>query len=71
MPEKDGFEATKLIRQLELRKEFSRIPIVAFTAYAMKGDDRKCYAAGMDDYIKKPVKKQDIIDILEKWLKKD
>ncbi len=68
MPEMDGFEATQTIRKLEQREEFTKTPIVAFTAYAMKGDDEKCYAAGMDDYITKPVKKQSVINVLQKWL---
>ncbi|MDH5722405.1 MAG: response regulator, partial [Alphaproteobacteria bacterium] len=68
MPEMDGFEATQSVRKLEKQGEFDKIPIVAFTAYAMKGDDQKCYDAGMDDYITKPVKKQAMVDVLKKWL---
>ena len=68
MPEMDGFEATRIIRTLEESKDFEKTPIVAFTAYAMKGDDQKCYDAGMDDYITKPVKKQALIEMLQKWL---
>ncbi len=68
MPEMDGFEATKIIRNLEVRDGFDTTPIVAFTAYAMKGDDQKCYDAGMDDYITKPVKNQALIGVLKKWL---
>ncbi|MGH1375225.1 MAG: response regulator [Alphaproteobacteria bacterium] len=68
MPEMDGFEATRMIRALEDREQFKKTPIVAFTAYAMKGDDEKCYAVGMDDYITKPVKKQEVIHVLKKWL---
>jgi len=68
MPEMDGFEATGIIRNLEKRENFDRTPIIAFTAYAMKGDDQKCYDAGMDDYITKPVKKQAVIKVLNKWL---
>ncbi len=71
MPEMDGFEATKIIRELEKREGFPKTPIVAFTAYAMKGDDQKCFAAGMDDYITKPVKRGAMVDVLKKWLKKD
>lgn len=68
MPEMDGFEATGVIRSLEKREGFSKTPVIAFTAYAMKGDDQKCYDAGMDDYITKPVKKQDIVRVLKQWL---
>jgi PAS domain S-box-containing protein len=68
MPEMDGFEATRTIRVLEKRESFEKTPIVAFTAHAIKGDDQKCYAAGMDDYITKPIKKQAMITVLNKWL---
>ncbi len=71
MPEMDGFEATKTIRNLEKRGALQKTPIVAFTAYAMKGDDQKCYAAGMDDYITKPIKKQALVGVLQKWLSED
>lgn len=71
MPEMDGFEATQKIREYEqdIEKE-QPTPIIAFTAYAMKGDDKKCYDAGMDDYLTKPVKKPALISILQKWLTK-
>ena len=68
MPEMDGFEATRLVRQMEHHNNTDKTPIVAFTAYAMQGDDQKCYDAGMDDYITKPVKKQAMISVLNKWL---
>jgi CheY-like chemotaxis protein len=55
MPELDGFNATKLIRQHELSLNMKRTPIIGMTAYALLGDRQRCMAAGMDDYIAKPV----------------
>ncbi len=68
MPEMDGFEASRQIRQLELKNTAKPIPIVAFTANAMQGDREKCLKAGMDDFITKPVKKSDIERILLSYL---
>lgn len=68
MPIMDGYEATGIIRKLEEHKKSKRIPIIAFTANAMKGDDEKCLAAGMDDYIPKPVRQSDMERVLIKWL---
>ena len=64
MPEMDGMEATKEIR----RRGYAVIPIIALTAHAMKGDREKCIEAGMDDYITKPVKRENIFEILEKYV---
>jgi len=66
MPEMDGIEATRLIRSESGSK--SRIPIIALTADAMTGDREKCLAAGMDDYITKPFKPDDIRKVLKKYL---
>lgn len=68
MPEMDGYEATQKIRQFEGKHQIERTPIIAFTANAMKGDDKKCFDVGMDDYISKPIDSQKIQDILVKWL---
>lgn len=65
MPEMDGFEATHIIRN-ELKKD--QLPIIAMTAHAMKGDREKCLSHGMDDYIRKPVDPDDLINILIKWI---
>ena len=64
MPEMDGLEATRAIR----RKGFNAIPIVAMTAHAMKGDREKCLEAGMDDYITKPIKRETVFKMIEKWV---
>ncbi|UCH00210.1 MAG: response regulator [Deltaproteobacteria bacterium] len=64
MPEMDGMEATKAIRE----RGFDTIPIVAMTAHAMKGDREMCLEAGMDDYITKPIKRDLVFEILEKWV---
>jgi Amt family ammonium transporter len=55
MPELDGFEATRIIRQKQHDERVPRIPIIALTANAMKGDREQCLAAGMDNYCSKPV----------------
>ena len=65
MPEMDGFEATKEIRAIS---KFSKIPIIALTAKAMKGDREKCLAAGMSDYIAKPVNIDQLLSLMRVWL---
>jgi signal transduction histidine kinase/CheY-like chemotaxis protein len=72
MPEMDGYEATRRIRDLEEKNVnslgFSRIMIIALTADAMQGDREKCLAGGMDDYISKPVKIEDLAAALARYL---
>jgi signal transduction histidine kinase/DNA-binding response OmpR family regulator/HPt (histidine-containing phosphotransfer) domain-containing protein len=65
MPEMNGFEATAVIRAKEQRTG-AHIPIVAMTARAMKGDKEECIRAGMDDYISKPVRSAELMDMILK-----
>jgi signal transduction histidine kinase/YesN/AraC family two-component response regulator len=71
MPEVDGLEATRVIREWQKRGVHpnyqSRIVIVAMTAQAMQGDRDKCIAAGMDDYLAKPIRLADIRRVIEHW----
>jgi len=68
MPELDGFEATLMIRDASSKVRNHTVPIIAMTANAMKGDREKCLEAGMDDYLSKPVKKEDLAEMIEKWI---
>lgn len=63
MPDMDGIAATKALRA----KGFERIPIIAMTANAMKGDREKCLDAGMNDYFPKPFRREVVVRIVEKW----
>jgi PAS domain S-box-containing protein len=67
MPEMDGYTATKAIRRAEITTG-RHIPIVAMTANAMSGDRDTCIAAGMDDYLSKPTRRETLRDMLQKWL---
>ncbi|HXU21034.1 MAG TPA: two-component regulator propeller domain-containing protein [Verrucomicrobiae bacterium] len=64
MPGKGGFETTAEIRQME-RGTANHLPIVAMTAHAMKGDRERCLAAGMDDYLSKPINAKDLLNVIE------
>ena len=66
MPVMDGYETTRKIRQREAAGP--RIPIIALTAHAMKGADNECRAAGMDDYLSKPIDRGDLQQCLRRWL---
>lgn len=65
LPGMDGLTATKILKQ---NPDTSLIPVIAFTAYAMKGDREAMIAAGCDDYISKPISYNDFVDKLNKWL---
>jgi two-component system sensor histidine kinase/response regulator len=67
MPEMDGFAATAAIRERE-KVTGHHIPIVALTAHAMQGDRDRFLAAGMDDYLSKPLRPQDLDPILNSWV---
>jgi len=72
MPVMDGYKATDTIRKMEEAGEKSgpglrHIPIIAITANALSGDREKCLAAGADDYLSKPLKKERLLDMIGKW----
>jgi len=77
MPVMDGYEATKAIRKLETRNSegqvssikhpVSSVPIIAMTAHATKADREKAFEAGMDDYVTKPLKREKLLAVVEKW----
>ncbi|MDK9718627.1 MAG: ATP-binding protein [Trichlorobacter sp.] len=67
MPEMDGLQAAAGIRRLEQERGTGRTPIVAMTAYAGKDDRDKCLAAGMDDYLSKPVKPAQMLEMLQRY----
>ncbi|HKV23566.1 MAG TPA: response regulator [Candidatus Acidoferrum sp.] len=68
MPEMDGFEATEIIRKNEKGGEHHQ-PIVALTAHAMKGDRERCLEAGMDGYLTKPIRPQELDQMLERYMR--
>ena len=70
MPIMDGYETTRGLRNsadISIDASLRKIPVIALTASAIKGDKEKCEAAGMDDYITKPVAKQDLERVLVRW----
>jgi len=71
MPEMDGIEATREIRNLQSAVRNHQIPIIAMTAHALQGDRERCIEAGMNDYVPKPISPQILAEALEKWLPKE
>jgi signal transduction histidine kinase/CheY-like chemotaxis protein/HPt (histidine-containing phosphotransfer) domain-containing protein len=68
IPELSGYETTQMIREKEKGSD-THLPIVAITANAMIGEEEKCLAAGMDDYIAKPILEKDFVSALSQWIK--
>jgi len=71
MPEMDGLEATRQIRLLQRQAKMPKVPIIAVTANAMKGDREICLAAGMDDYLTKPLQSMQLKTLLLKWIPRE
>ncbi len=71
MPNMDGYEATEIIRSENSPVLQPAIPVIAMTANAMQGDREKCLAAGMNDYIAKPIKKDLLIQTMNRWLARE
>jgi CheY-like chemotaxis protein len=69
MPEMDGFEATaEILRRERSNGRAAHVPIVALTAHAIKGDRERCLSSGMDDYLTKPFRQDQLSDVLMRWL---
>ncbi len=68
MPVLDGYDTTREIRRREAAEQRDRVPIVAMTASALQGDRERCLAAGMDDYIAKPIDSEKLDQLLARWL---
>jgi CheY-like chemotaxis protein len=69
MPEMDGYEATRVIRDPESQVRNHEVPIIAMTANAMKGDRERCLEAGMDDYISKPIEPKKLLEVIQTFLR--
>jgi CheY-like chemotaxis protein len=67
MPVMDGLDATRRIRAAETENSLPRTPIIAMTANAMQGDRESCLEAGMDDYLAKPIKSQELQQLLQQY----
>ena len=72
MPELDGWEATRRLRAWEAEhRPRRRVPIIALTANALQGDRERCIAAGMDDFLAKPFKREQLLEVLKRWVRND
>ncbi|MDP2732694.1 MAG: response regulator, partial [Hoeflea sp.] len=71
MPELNGLEATAKIRAIEARDGLLPTPIIAVTAHSLKGDEDRCLAAGMDDYLSKPISPEKLGAMIDRWLPMD
>jgi CheY-like chemotaxis protein len=71
MPEMDGFEAVRTMRRLEVVSGRPRTVVIALTANGMDGDRERCLEAGMDDYLAKPYRRDQLLDILTRWTRGD
>lgn len=69
MPVMDGYETTRIIREWEVENDQDRTPIIALTADVLPGTEHSCLESGMDDYLSKPVRKQNLRDVIERWVK--
>ncbi|WP_020564601.1 response regulator [Methylosarcina fibrata] len=68
MPVMDGYEAVRRLRGQELTRSSARIPVIALTAHVSAGEREKCLAAGMDDFMSKPIGRPELTDVLARWL---
>jgi len=68
MPELDGYDTSRFVRQGQAGGQYKTTPIIAMTAHVMQGDREKCLAAGMVDYLPKPLEEQMLLSMLKKWL---
>ena len=68
MPEMDGYDATTMIRSVAAAARNRHVPIIALTANALSNDRDLCYSVGMNDFLTKPVRKQQLAEMIEKWL---
>ncbi|WP_298395235.1 ATP-binding protein [uncultured Azonexus sp.] len=71
MPVVDGFSACAELRRREAQGDLPRLPVVALTANAMRDDRARCLAAGMDDYLAKPYRGEEMLAVLERWLPRE